>query len=91
MAKKTLYNKVWNKHKVCTLPTGQDQLFIGLHLIHEVTTPQAFAGMTERAAKIAFPERTVATTDHIIPTIEQTARPFQDAQAELMSATFEHT
>lgn len=90
MAKHTLYNKVWNKHKVCTLPTGQDQLFIGLHLIHEVTTPQAFAGMLERGASIAFPQRTFATTDHIIPTQNQLIRPFQDSQAELMSATLEH-
>ena len=90
MAKRTLYNKVWNKHKVCTLPTGQDQLFIGLHLIHEVTTPQAFAGMTERSATVAYPDRTFATTDHIIPTQDQTLRPFQDAQAELMSVTLEH-
>lgn len=90
MAQRTLYNKVWDKHKVCTLPTGQDQLFIGLHLIHEVTTPQAFAGMIERGTSIAFPERTFATTDHIIPTEKQLSRPFNDAQAELMSATLEH-
>jgi 3-isopropylmalate/(R)-2-methylmalate dehydratase large subunit len=90
MAKNTLYNKVWNKHKVCTLPTGQDQLFIGLHLIHEVTTPQAFAGIMERGSSIAYPNRTFATTDHIIPTDNQLHRPFKDSQAELMSATLEH-
>ncbi|RAP31662.1 3-isopropylmalate dehydratase large subunit [Candidatus Marinamargulisbacteria bacterium SCGC AG-414-C22] len=89
MAKRTLYNKIWDMHKVCTLPTGQDQLFIGLHLIHEVTTPQAFAGMVERGSSIAYPERTFATVDHIIPTKNQTLRPFKDAQAELMSATLE--
>lgn len=90
MAKHTLYNKVWDQHKICTLPTGQDQMFIGLHLIHEVTTPQAFAGLTERSAKVAFPQHTFATVDHIIPTENQQVRPFKDQQAELMSATLEH-
>ena len=90
MAKNTLYNKVWNAHKVDTLATGQDQIFIGLHLIHEVTTPQAFAGISERRGRVAYPNRTFATVDHIIPTENQTQRPFSDAQAELMSATLEH-
>ena len=71
MAERTLYNKVWNKHKVATLPTGQDQLFIGLHLIHEVTTPQAFASLHERQSVVRFPKRTFATLDHIIPTENQ--------------------
>ena len=90
MATNTLYNKVWNKHKVATLPTGQDQLFIGLHLIHEVTTPQAFASLHERNAVVSFPNRTYATMDHIIPTANQTMRPFKDQQAELMLSTLEY-
>ena len=89
MAERTLYNKVRNKHKVATLPTGQDQLFIGLHLIHEVTTPQAFASLAERNARVRFPNRTFATLDHIIPTENQLNRPFSDSQAELMSKTLE--
>lgn len=89
MAKNTLYNKVWNAHKVDTLPTGQDQIFIGLHLIHEVTTPQAFAGIKERGSTVAYPNRTFATVDHIIPTLNQLQRPYLDTQAELMSATLE--
>jgi len=90
MAKKTLYNNIWNKHKVATLPTGQDQLFIGLHLIHEVTTPQAFASLHERSVQVRYPNRTFATLDHIIPTDNQINRPFSDAQAELMTSTLEH-
>ena len=43
MSKNTLFDKVWDAHTVTTLPSGQTQLFIGLHLIHEVTSPQAFA------------------------------------------------
>jgi len=42
MSEATLYDKVWERHRVDTLPTGQDQLFVGLHLVHEVTSPQAF-------------------------------------------------
>jgi 3-isopropylmalate/(R)-2-methylmalate dehydratase large subunit len=90
MAKHTLYNKIWNAHKVDTLPTGQDQLFIGLHLIHEVTTPQAFSGMKERGATVGYPQRTFATVDHIIPTIKQLQRPYQDQQAEIMSQALEN-
>ena len=83
MSKNTLYDKVWDKHKVTTLNNDQDQLFIGLHLIHEVTSPQAFATLDERKATVAFPNRTIATVDHIIPT-DHSSRPFQDPQAEIM-------
>ena len=59
-----------------------------IHLIHEVTTPQAFAMLEELDAKVAFPERTVATVDHIIPT-QSLLRPLEDQQAELMMASLE--
>jgi 3-isopropylmalate/(R)-2-methylmalate dehydratase large subunit len=88
MSKNTLYDKVWDKHKVATLPTGQDQLFIGLHLIHEVTTPQAFAAIREHNGSILYPERTIATMDHIIPT-QNPQRPYKDTQAELMAQALE--
>jgi 3-isopropylmalate/(R)-2-methylmalate dehydratase large subunit len=70
------------------LPTGQTQLFIGLHLIHEVTTPQAFDALRANGWKVAFPERTFATVDHIIPTKER-QRPFLDVMAEDMMASLE--
>ena len=60
MSKGTLFDKVWDLHTVGTLPSGLTQLFIGLHLIHEVTSPQAFAMLRERGLKVLFPERTVA-------------------------------
>ena len=88
MANRTLYNHVWAKHKVATLATGADQLLIGLHLIHEVTTPQAFAALREHGKSVKFPDRTFATMDHIIPT-QRIERPYQDPQAELMGATLE--
>src|SRR5215212_6664884 len=85
---KTLLQKVWDLHKVRTLPTGQTQLFIGLHLIHEVTTPQAFDALRERGWKVARPDRTFATVDHIVPTTQR-QRPFLDVMAEDMIASLE--
>ena len=88
MAKGTLYNKVWDSHVVDKLPTGQYQLFIGLHLIHEVTSPQAFDMIKEKGLKVAYPGRTFATVDHIVPTQSQ-ARPFADGEAEQMMGAIE--
>ena len=84
----TLFEKVWNAHRVRTLPNGQTQLFIGLHLIHEVTTPQAFDMLRARGSRVMFPERTVGTVDHIIPTKDQ-RRPFGDLMAEDMLSALE--
>jgi 3-isopropylmalate/(R)-2-methylmalate dehydratase large subunit len=88
MSKGTLFDKVWELHTVTKLPSGQTQLFIGLHLIHEVTSPQAFAMLKERGLKVLFPERTVATVDHIVPTTNQ-ERPFLDTLAEEMMQALE--
>ncbi len=85
---KNLLQKIWDAHTVRQLPNGQTQLFIGLHLIHEVTSPQAFAMVRERGWKVRFPQRTVATVDHIVPTHDQ-SRPFQDALAEQMMSAIE--
>ena len=90
MSKGTLFDKVWDLHTVSTLPSGQTQLFIGLHLIHEVTSPQAFAMLKERGLSVLFPERTVATVDHIVPT-ENQARPFGDSLAEEMMQALEQS
>ena len=84
----TLLAKVWDAHTVRKLPTGQTQLFIGLHLIHEVTTPQAFDMLRARGLKVRFPNRTVATVDHIVPTRDQ-RRPFLDVMAEDMLSALE--
>ena len=78
---KTLLEKVWDAHTVRTLPSGQTQLFIGLHLIHEVTTPQAFDMLRARGTGVARPDLTYATVDHIVPTLDQ-RRPFVDELAE---------
>ena len=88
MSSGTLYDKVWDLHRVADLPGGATQLFIGLHLIHEVTSPQAFAALDEKGLPVRCPERTVATVDHIVPTLSQ-ARPFADPLAEEMLSTLE--
>ena len=81
---RTLLDKVWDAHTVRTLPSGQTQLLIGLHLIHEVTTPQAFQMLKDSKLKVRMPERTFGTLDHIIPTTDQT-RPYADPLAEEMA------
>ncbi|MDJ1430459.1 3-isopropylmalate dehydratase large subunit [Halostagnicola sp. A-GB9-2] len=88
MSEGTLYDKVWDRHKVTTLPTGQDQLFVGLHLIHEVTSPQAFGMLEERDLEVAYPELTHATVDHIVPTSDQ-SRPYEEDSAEEMMSELE--
>jgi 3-isopropylmalate/(R)-2-methylmalate dehydratase large subunit len=86
--RQTLLQKVWDNHAVRRLPTGQTQLFIGLHLIHEVTSPQAFDMLRARGSSVAFPHRTFATVDHIVPTLNQ-SRPFLDVLAEEMMSALE--
>ena len=83
-----LFEKVWENHTVRQLPSGQDQLFIGLHLVHEVTSPQAFQMLRERGLKVLHRSRTFATVDHIVPT-DLLDRPFRDELAEEMMAAIE--
>ncbi len=85
---KNLLEKVWALHKVATLPSGQDQIFVGLHLVHEVTSPQAFQMLKDRGLPVLFADRTVATVDHIVPTDLRT-RPLGDPQAEEMLQAIE--
>jgi 3-isopropylmalate/(R)-2-methylmalate dehydratase large subunit len=85
---RSLLDKVWDAHSVRELPTGQTQLFIGLHLIHEVTSPQAFEMLRELGVPVRFPARTFATVDHIVPTDSQ-ARPLSDSLAEEMMVELE--
>lgn len=88
MSKHTLYDNIWERHKILTLPSGKDLLFIGLHYVHEVTSPQAFEAVREKGAKLAYPNRTFASMDHVNPT-DNLIRPFQDPLAETMAAALE--
>ncbi|MDP6124478.1 MAG: aconitase family protein, partial [Candidatus Latescibacteria bacterium] len=91
MMGQTLFDKVWDTHTVSRLPSRQTQLFVGLHLVHEVTSPQAFQMLRERGLSVLHPERTFATVDHIVPT-DIRSRPFADEMAEeMMSAIEENT
>jgi len=80
----TLLDMVWRAHTVRTLPSGQIQLFFGLHLIHEVTSPQAFQMLRETGFTVRYPDRTFATIDHIVPTVSQ-LHPFGDTTTEEMT------
>ena len=91
---KNLYQKVWDDHVVGRLDNGQYQVFMALHLIHEVTSPQAFGMLKDKGLDVLYPKRTFATVDHIIPT-DTRDRPLEDGMAEKMiqvlaDATAEH-
>src|SRR5580700_11170110 len=79
----TLFEKVWEAHAIRELPNGQTQLLIGTHLIHEVTSPQAFGMLRDLGLSVAYPRRTFATVDHIVPT-DQRTEPFADPLADEM-------
>lgn len=83
MNKRNLFEKVWDAHTVGELSNGQTQLFVGRHLIHEVTSPQAFGMLREKNLPVRYPERTFATVDHIVPTNE-TQEPYSDPLADAM-------
>ncbi|PKO17923.1 3-isopropylmalate dehydratase large subunit [candidate division BRC1 bacterium HGW-BRC1-1] len=85
---KSLYEKVFERHTVRRMESGQYQLFMGLQLLHEVTSPQAFSMLRERGWKVKYPERNFATVDHIIPTHTQ-VRPLADEMAEEMLQAME--
>ncbi len=85
---KSLFQKVWDAHTVSVLPNGSAQVFIGLHLIHEVTSPQAFGMLRDLKLSVPYPQRTFATVDHIVPT-DTRLRPFRDSLAEGMIVALE--
>lgn len=80
---RSLLDKVWESHRVRTLRSGQDQLFIDTHLIHEVTSPQAFDMLAALGLEVAMPERTFGTVDHIVPTHTR-VEPYDDPLADAM-------
>ena len=78
MAGKTLFDKIWDSHVVKSVNDGPDVLYIDRHFIHEVTSPQAFAGLEKRGRTVARPDQTIATADHNVPTKDQHL-PIKDA------------
>ena len=71
MTKKTLFDKVWDSHIVKKIPNGPEILYIDKHLIHEVTSPQAFAELEDRNIPVFRPQQIIATADHNVATINQ--------------------
>ena len=85
----TLFDKIWDAHVVAEVPGGQQVLYIDRHLIHEVTSPQAFNGLRARGLPLARPERIVATADHNVPTLDQDkpiAEPLSRRQVEMLTS-----
>src|SRR5215467_8971712 len=80
MIARTLFDKIWDRHLVCAGPEGSSILYIDLHLVHEVTSPQAFEGLRQAKRKIRRPDLTFATLDHNIPTTGK-RMVFEDALA----------
>ncbi len=88
MKPKTLFEKIWNSHLVTESDDAPSIIYIDLHLIHEVTSPQAFSGLREKGLKIRRPERTIGTMDHSTPTISLGLES-ADAMAKEQLAQFE--
>lgn len=86
MSAKTLFDKIWDAHVVHQVENGPEALYIDRHYIHEVTSPQAFAGLKKRGLKVFRPDRTVATADHNVPTKDQHL-PIGDALSKMQVET----
>jgi 3-isopropylmalate/(R)-2-methylmalate dehydratase large subunit len=85
---RTIIEKVWDNHVVAQRPGAPTLLFVDLHLVHEVTSPQAFSGLRERGLKVRRPDLTIGTTDHSIPTYDRSL-PILDKIAEAQIHQFE--
>src|SRR5215212_8498498 len=83
---RTLFEKIWNRHVVSSIPDGPDVLYIDKHFIHEVTSPQAFAGLEKRGLPVFRPKQIVVTADHNVPTINQHLR-IGTSEVEMVFAT----
>ena len=88
---KTLFDKIWEAHVVKSIPDGPDVLYIDRHLIHEVTSPQAFSALKEKGRKVFRPERTFATCDHNTPTHDQDKPIAEPSSAKAVAALAANT
>jgi 3-isopropylmalate/(R)-2-methylmalate dehydratase large subunit len=85
-AQRTLYDKIWDDHLVETQSDGASLLYIDRHLVHEVTSPQAFEGLRAARRKVRAPEKTLAVVDHNVPTTDR-SRGIDDPEAALQVKT----
>ncbi|HLT76608.1 MAG TPA: 3-isopropylmalate dehydratase large subunit [Ferrovibrio sp.] len=89
-APRTLYDKIWDSHLVDMDADGNGLIYIDLHLVHEVTSPQAFAGLRAAGRKVRRPDRTVAVPDHNVPTTPDRAQfVFSDDEARIQVETLD--
>ena len=84
---RTIIEKLWDSHVVHEQPGAPTLLFIDLHLVHEVTSPQAFQGLRERGLKVRRPDLTIATADHSIPTTDRSLPIVDQIAAKQLDAT----
>ena len=85
MTPRTLYDKMWNDHLVDEQPDGTCLLYIDRHIIHEVTSPQAFEGLRTTGRKVRAPEKTLAVVDHNVPTTDR-SKPNEDPESAIQIA-----
>ncbi|MHB1854328.1 MAG: aconitase family protein, partial [Acidimicrobiales bacterium] len=71
-AQRTAYHKIWDAHRVAGDPRQRMLMYVDLHLVHEVTSPQAFAGLRAAGRRVRRPDLTLAVMDHLVPTWERT-------------------
>src|SRR6266581_2576348 len=86
MTQRTLYDKIWDDHLVDEQPDGTCLLYIDRHLVHEVTSPQAFEGLRLSGRKVHAPEKTLAVVDHNVPTTDR-SKGIDDPEAATQVAT----
>jgi 3-isopropylmalate/(R)-2-methylmalate dehydratase large subunit len=86
MAPRTLYDKIWDDHVVETAPDGTSLLYIDRHLVHEVTSPQAFEGLRVAGRKVHSPQRTLAVVDHNVPTTDR-SKGIDDPESAMQVST----
>jgi 3-isopropylmalate/(R)-2-methylmalate dehydratase large subunit len=82
-APKTLYDKIWDAHLVHEAPDGTCLIYVDRHLVHEVTSPQAFEGLRMAGRRVRAPEKTVAVPDHNVPTDVDRARGIDDPESRI--------
>ncbi len=85
---KTIYDKIWNEHLVHTQEDGTSLLFVDRHLIHEVTSPQAFEGLRNSKRKVRQPGLTLAVADHNVPTTDR-SKGIADEESKIQVETLE--
>ena len=85
---KTLFEKIWNAHVVVEKQDGPSLIYIDRHLVHEVTSPQAFDGLRMNSRKIRRPDLTIATMDHNVPTNDRSL-PILDQTSTVQIQTLE--